>query len=274
MIRSVALALLLTSKVVSAREPMPTAGVTAQSRPTSNQPAAPEHASNDIPAASTSPINPANAVDPTNAVSPVNFADSTAPDSGPRVTPQIRPSSTEVAAPELAAGAPVTQPIRHEARRRPRSDVPAPEGDTEQWYGSQTLVVDAASMGLIGLGVATDMAELGSIGSLGYFFGSPIVHWSHGNVGKGFGSFALRVTSTLILGLGAATCFNSDSESALSCGVAIVGVVAIPATMAIDAALFAYDEPTAPEEGLASTRVMPWVDQRRSATGLVWAGRF
>jgi hypothetical protein len=154
------------------------------------------------------------------------------------------------------------------AERRPSGEVAI------GWYGSETLLVDAISIVTTLVGAATVTAEVGALGGLGYHLGSPIVHWSHGNVGEGFGSLAMRLAATVVLVGGADACFGSHrDDEALRCGVAILGIVAIPAVIAVDAAVFAYDEEPTTEE-LASSRFVPWVNRERSATGVMWLGRF
>lgn len=181
--------------------------------------------------------------------------------------------SREIPAPDLAAGARLA-PRVNERTAPPRPEVANTEPSEEHWYGWQTLTSDALSAGLLAGSVTTNIEELGVLGGLGYFFGGPIVHWSHGNVAKGFGSLGLRVAATVLLTAGAAVCFDSSlSGEGLPCGVALVGVLAVPATVAVDAAVFAHDEPPSAEERTSAT-LIPWVSRERNATGLTWVGRF
>lgn len=184
-------------------------------------------------------------------------------------------ATAEITAPELAAGAPIARPVdSKKVVARNVEPPPAVEDEEQYWYGWETLTVDAVSAALLVAGASTDLEELGAVGGVGYFLGSPVVHWSHGNVAKGFGSLALRVAATAVLGFGSVVCFNSrSSDNTLPCGVAVLGVVAVPAAVAVDAAVFAYDEP-ASRDPLASTNLVPWLDRERSATGLNWVGRF
>jgi hypothetical protein len=184
-------------------------------------------------------------------------------------------ATTEIAAPELAAGAAIAKPV-NSSKVVPRNvELPPATEDQEQyWYGWETLTVDAVSAALLVASASTGLEELGAVGGVGYFFGGPIVHWSHGHVAKGFGSLALRVAATVVLGLGAAVCVSSRSEdNTVPCGVAVLGVIAVPAAVTVDAAVFAYDDPPSTDR-LAWTTLVPWVNRERSATGLTWVGRF
>ncbi len=98
------------------------------------------------------------------------------PDSDPDPAPE----------PEPAAGAP--------AHSRPT-----------HWYGYQTLGTDAAAIALLVPALVTNVPQGEQSGfalasSLTYGFGGPIVHWSHGAIGKGFGDLALRVGAPIALG--------------------------------------------------------------------------
>jgi hypothetical protein len=81
-----------------------------------------------------------------------------------------------------------------------RAAPPPPPADDEderpkpgQWYGYQTLAVDAASLALAAMSVRTGSGALG-LASLGtYVIGPPIVHFAHGHVGKGFADLGLRL---------------------------------------------------------------------------------
>ena len=72
------------------------------------------------------------------------------------------------------------------------------------WYGWQTLVVDAGTLGIAGIAVGTQSRALGTVGLVGFVIGAPIVHFVHGNVGPGFGSMSYRLFLPLIgMGIGA-----------------------------------------------------------------------
>jgi hypothetical protein len=87
-----------------------------------------------------------------------------------------------------------------------------------RWYGWQTL------LGLAGTDLLM-MAGGGYVGSApiiitGLFsrpLVPPIVHWSHGHVGKGFGSLGLNVGGPLLAGLIGAGIAEASSDG--SCGI-------------------------------------------------------
>lgn len=176
-----------------------------------------------------------------------------------------------VVAPDLAVGAAVPS---HQAVPQTREREPE-VGETEtRWYGSHNLIVDGAVTALlIGGGAAESSAAL-SAGAIGYLIGSPIVHWAHGNVGEGFGSLGLRVAAAGVLLVGTALCVSNalGGDSDGGCAVAVAGAISVPAVVAIDAAVLAYEE--VPTAQVSSTTVAPWVNERRRAVGVNWIGRF
>ncbi|HQY62148.1 MAG TPA: hypothetical protein PK141_12190 [Polyangiaceae bacterium] len=98
------------------------------------------------------------------------------------------------------AAAPVPAPVSAPATptRAAPSSAPA-EGEGEerpkpgQWYGYQTLAVDAGALALVAMSVRAESGEV-ALAALGtYVIGPPIVHFAHGNVAKGFGDLGLRV---------------------------------------------------------------------------------
>ena len=89
--------------------------------------------------------------------------------------------------------------------------IPSPDGQYQQrrhrekthWYGLQNLIVDGGVIvgGLVLTGATNEAG--GVVLVTGYFFGGPIVHWSHGQVGRGFASLGIRVAAPLLFaGLG------------------------------------------------------------------------
>ena len=131
------------------------------------------------------------------------------------------------------------------------------------WYGWQTLIVDGVwvvggpLLGTVSLGAGSGLV-LG-----GYFLGPPIVHWSHGEVGRGFADLGIRVGAPTVLGLlgyAALSGGSRNSEGALSAAGAVIGAgLGIIAAVVIDASVLAY-EPAGEEDDEAKARV-----RRRSA---------
>jgi hypothetical protein len=183
--------------------------------------------------------------------------------------------------------APAEAVVEHAA---PPAEVP-PKPETS-WYGWQTLLSDAATIGLGALAYAADDAKYGSpspqnyelganalfaAGVATYALGGPAIHWAHGNGRKGLASLGLRVGMPLggfIAGLliGNAACGNDDSEF-VSCPVALGalaflgGMVAAPV---VDAAVIAREPVTPPTGPRFQAAVVP------SGGGgkFVLAGRF
>jgi len=123
-----------------------------------------------------------------------------------------------------------------------------PRPTTRQWYGDQVLIGYAASDLLVAAG-AISVLELGHHGYLpflllagpgivGQVFAAPIIHWSHGHVGRGFLSLGLSAGLPIVAGnLGAL----ADSYGPTR--FAAVGFLAgILIGRAIDVAVLSYDE--------------------------------
>ena len=135
----------------------------------------------------------------------------------------------------------------------PKAERPAPERTV--WYGGQTLLLDgAATAMLVGAGV-TGVQGKGKVagalllgGSVTYLFGAPIVHFAHGRIGPGFGSFGLRLVLPLetafdgaLIGALAQSHDHNGFEDASGAAVgAAIGLVAgMALSSALDAALLA-----------------------------------
>jgi hypothetical protein len=152
------------------------------------------------------------------------------------------PAATPVAA------APATPaPVAEESLHPPLADE-----RPSRWYGWQTLAADGASLALIigsislaDSGGDSPSAALGW-GAFGtYALGAPIIHLTHSNPGRGFASLGMRVGGPIVLGVIGALAENCSNNSREFCGVggALLGASAgIIAAVAIDAAVFAYDD--------------------------------
>jgi hypothetical protein len=105
------------------------------------------------------------------------------------------------AAPPLATEA-TSHQTRADYERALALDSPAKRAalresqEHEQWIGWQTLAVDSVAIGVPIL-LRTGGPILAVSGAV-FAFGSPIVHFVRGDVAKGFGSVALRVTLPLL----------------------------------------------------------------------------
>ncbi|HEU4533142.1 MAG TPA: hypothetical protein VFS00_03455 [Polyangiaceae bacterium] len=86
--------------------------------------------------------------------------------------------------------APPAPPVRVKQAAEPKPEIVK--------YGWQTMASDVTAVALLGIGSATENDGVGSTvasaAGLGfYLLGAPLVHAAHGQIGKGFGSFGLRL---------------------------------------------------------------------------------
>lgn len=142
---------------------------------------------------------------------------------------------------------------------------------TWAWYGWQNLLVDGAALALVPF-AEDDTAEL-VLGT--YLFGGPIVHWSHGNVGRGFASLGLRVGTPLVLGFAlASTCEPGGGEydclGALATGVLVGAGTAI----VLDSIALAWEkEPVPASLAVGSVQLSPTLSTDGTA-GMIASGVF
>jgi len=154
------------------------------------------------------------------------------------------------------------------------------------WYGYQTLAADAAAGALILTAARAefDASWLVWPGIAAYFVGAPLVHWAHGGHAS-LRSFGLRLLPPAILAVGALGCYaaaaTAPTEPAVisplwllgytvGCGAMLAGILAFPAAIIVDAAVFAYERVEPPTQSL----VFPSYDPTRRAGMLTWAGTF
>ena len=194
---------------------------------------------------------------------------------------QSPPPSEELGPPPPDPRSPLEPdaPASEQAAKPPPESAPlvsAPKLPHEQplesrWYGWQTLLVDGAAIGTLFAAAGTESSELAILGVGTFYLGAPIVHFTHGNVGRGFGSLGLRVGAPLIvgaIGAGSADC-NRDHEF---CGFAeFAAGVAVGAALAVvvDAVALAYDSQPQPETGL---RLSPSFGLHRNGGQIVLRG--
>jgi hypothetical protein len=173
---------------------------------------------------------------------------------------------------------PLSKPVAIAPDEAPEPPKPA----RREWYGGQTILADSLSVSTFVVGSGTSSAALVSTGFLGYMLATPIVHWSHGHVGRGFASLGMRLGAVVGIGYGAMLYFqsmpseagsgSSGSSSGSSSGtigllLGLGGVVALLAAPAIDATT-AYDE--APKT--MGLRAAPWIS--KGGGGLAVGGSF
>jgi hypothetical protein len=155
------------------------------------------------------------------------------------------------------------------------------ERPRRKWYGWQTLTADGASMLLLIAGaVAAENDTLGdsgdtmvTMGLVGYEFAPGIVHFAHGNPGRGFASFGMRLGMPIAGAfLGAATSSGCDGFECEASGAALGLLLGMGGAIAIDAAIFAYDDPERTHQGREG-RLVPLVAVAPRAAWLGLAGR-
>lgn len=147
---------------------------------------------------------------------------------------------------------------------RNASLAPAPSG---MWYGWQVLLCDLAAEGF---GVAAVLSRSAILlvpsGAL-HALGGPIVHWSHGNAGRGFASLGLRLGLPLVGALIGAAANNGSSAPAI-----VGGAAGSVVSIALDIAWLAR-EPRSPALSASRTPgVFASVTQQGAALGV--AGSF
>ena len=148
--------------------------------------------------------------------------------------------------PPLAAVPEAPTPVR-ESAQPPSSPVPT----ASSWYGWQTLTTDGASALLMVMalsssnGSSSETATAVAWLSVGTFVvGGPIVHFAHGNAGKGLGSLALRVGLPLVVGGLGAMAERTQCGGGDFCGVGgafLGGLAGVVGTIAIDSTLLGYE---------------------------------
>ncbi len=141
------------------------------------------------------------------------------------------------------------------------------QSDTqERWYGWQTLAMDAAWVGLLGIAVTaiavdpsfSDEGPTNAVAMVAgvtavptYLFGAPIVHAAHGHCDRAGASLALRIGAPIALaylgsGLGTLACPGKASDTSnYHCvnGATGAGALAgLVAAISVDAALLAREK--------------------------------
>jgi hypothetical protein len=153
------------------------------------------------------------------------------------------------------------------------AELDAEPAERRVWYGWQTLLVDAASFALpLGAAAASvDGGQAGNAFALGYMLGGPVVHFAHGNVGRGFGSLGLRVGVPLAGAVaGAAVTSRSGCDYCAFGGAIVGGIAVIGGAIALDASLLAYDR----EPRTVSVALVPGRADQGTPSSLVVSGSF
>jgi hypothetical protein len=199
---------------------------------------------------------------------------SSAPAAPPPALAPAAPAATPTPAPARSPGllSSRTPPARTDVITEPRAPVAEesedddsddPLGPRRKWYGWQTLTADGASFGLLTMAAVfsneagdhdSDATALAWFGLLGYELAPGIIHFVHKNPGRGFASMGLRLGMPLtgaILGASFASgCSGFGCEEG---GAALGLLLGMGGAIAIDSAVFAYDDQRRPRPGLSVT---------------------
>jgi hypothetical protein len=132
----------------------------------------------------------------------------------------------------------------------PDDEPEGPPSKRPQWYGWQTLIADAPSLTAFVAGVSmiddgnSGGSTLAWAGILGYELVPGIIHFAHGNPGRGFASLGMRFGMPLAGAIvGAAVASNCDSSLCELGGAGVGIMLGMGGAIAIDAAVLAYDDP-------------------------------
>ncbi|HEU4411415.1 MAG TPA: hypothetical protein VFS43_39555 [Polyangiaceae bacterium] len=218
-------------------------------------------------------FEPAGSKEPTKESAPA------AADEGADEADEAPAAKPEVEAPKAPPARPAAAPAA--APRAPARAALAPAPKEREWYGWQTLLVDAAASSVYGVAVATRSEAINWVAQGGYLAGAPLVHASRGRYGVAAASLGLRAFAPLVgawVGDVAADgrC-GYEIDLGWSCAAkhrfagAFLGAVVASVT---DAALLARREaPAKPKVSLAPT-VAPTVAPARQGATLGLSGTF
>lgn len=187
------------------------------------------------PAVTASPAVTPAAAPPADAASPLAPAVANEPLSGP-----VPAKADLIAAPEARRAAEADAEREH---------YDEPQVERSRWYGWQTLTADGVSLAAILVGAALDERRSGKdefvwLGILGYELAPGFVHFAHRHVGRGFASFGIRLGMPLAgVFLGASLASGCNTNLCEATGAGVGALLGMGGAIAIDAALFAYDDP-------------------------------
>jgi hypothetical protein len=200
----------------------------------------------------------------TSSASPVPKAPPPVPKAPPPVPTEPAPTSPRApaikAAPapseaDAVAETPSADAARGEGAREPRASLTVrDEGAQRPWYGWQILITDVAAAGFVLAGSSDRHTEgtLYTLAGFTYVLGGPIVHWSHGYAGRGWGSFGMRIG--LPIG-GALMGLVADSRN----GDTAVGglVLGYLAAVVLDVVVLGFEKDEAPKRPVSGPVVAP-----------------
>jgi hypothetical protein len=156
-----------------------------------------------------------------------------------------------------------------------------------RWYGIQTLAMDGLAVLDSAIGFGTFVGEndsqtsaapgiaIMSVGIAFAGFGTPILHFLHGNLLAGFVSMGLRV-AILGIGLGLAVAAPDDNGNANP--IAILGsILAMSVPIVLDSALWSYDSHVGAHATHAAAdhfSLSPWISPTPHGGAIGLSGAF
>lgn len=151
----------------------------------------------------------------------------------------------------------------------------------ERSYGWQILLASAPADLMAIVGLSPSSAEWAVIAYPVFVFAGPIVHWAHGNVGKGFASLGVGLAAPLLFSaMGTFISGASGPSSGYAYGGSIGMNLGIAGAQILDALVFAREMVTVPAVDRPSARTLwpssvgfaPMVDSTRK--GIWMLGQF
>jgi hypothetical protein len=173
-----------------------------------------------------------------------------------------------------------------------------PEEGKRSWYGWQTMLVVSGSVApaVVFISAGYPNGSTIALAAGGVYLGPAVVHWAHGNIGKGFISLGMGVGSTLVgAALGAA--LYQDKERDAACeqrvrekggmdlcgldttleGIAIGSLIGAATYLVVDTAALAYESAPEPKEttvARTSVHVIPRVSVNANQASVGLGGVF
>ena len=207
------------------------------------------------PVAPSEPEPPAPVAPSAEAAEPVPAESAPAPlPAAPEAPPGAVPADT-LSGPAAAKAELITERKPAAARDdEPDVDDGADEdAERRRWYGWQTLVTDGISLTALAVGAAIESRETGGpgggttsllwLGFLGYEAAPAVVHAAHRNPGRAFASMGIRLGMPLAGAFVGASIASDCNRNLCEAGGAGIGaMLGMAGAIAIDAAVFSYDD--------------------------------
>lgn len=188
----------------------------------------------------------------------------------------VAPGAGGGAPPPPAKALRIAQQSRLDTELDDHDDEPAgPQSPSERsWYGWQTLTADGISLAVLlasGLSGGSDRVEglLGSSALLGYGFAPGVIHFAHRNPGRGLASFGVRLGMPLVGAfVGATLASGCDGFLCEASGAGVGALLGIGGAIAIDAAVFAYEDARPTTSSIPRLRPLFSVTRERAWIGM------